>query len=185
MSTNLQSIKTQSALEHQARVDLAACHRIAARFGMNEAIDNHMTMLVPGCTDRYYLAPFGLHWSEIRASDFCEVDLAGNLVAGKGPIEPTAMYIHSPVHRLAPGARCVLHTHMPYATALGMLEDPGLRIAVQSAVGFHKQVAFVNYNGLAYDASEGERLALALGDKTVLMMQIGRASCRARVSSPV
>jgi ribulose-5-phosphate 4-epimerase/fuculose-1-phosphate aldolase len=171
MSTSLQSIKPPSALERQARIDLAACHRIAARFGLHEAIDNHMTLLVPGCSDRYYLAPFGLHWSEIRASDFCEVDLSGNLVAGKGPIEPTAMYIHSPVHRLAPGARCVLHTHMPYATALGMLEEPGLRIVVQSGVMFHNQIAFVDYNGLAYDASEGERLARALGDKTVLMLR--------------
>jgi ribulose-5-phosphate 4-epimerase/fuculose-1-phosphate aldolase len=171
MGTNLQHIQTPSPLERQARIDLAACHRIAAGFGLHEAIDNHMTLLVPGRSDRYYLAPFGLHWSEIRASDFCEVDLQGNLVAGKGPIEPTAMYIHSPIHRLAPGARCVLHTHMPYATALGMLEEPGLRIVVQSAVMFHNQIAFVDYNGLAYDASEGERLARSLGDRTVLMMR--------------
>ena len=171
MSTNLQSIKPQPAAERQARIDLAACHRIAARFGLHEAIDNHMTLLVPGFTDRYYLAPFGLHWSEIRASDFCEVEVSGKLVAGKGPIEPTALYIHSPVHRLAPGARCVLHTHMPYTTALTMLEEPGLRTVVQSAVMFHNEIAFVDYNGLAYDESEGERLARALGEKTVLMMR--------------
>jgi ribulose-5-phosphate 4-epimerase/fuculose-1-phosphate aldolase len=171
MSTSLQSIKPPSAAERQASVDLAACHRIAARFGFHEAIDNHMTLLVPGFTDRFYLAPFGLHWSEVKASDFCEVDLSGALVAGKGPIEPTALYIHAPVHRLAPSARCVLHTHMPYTTALAMLEEPGLRTVVQSAVMFHNEIAFVDYNGLAYDQSEGERLARALGDKTVLLMR--------------
>ncbi len=171
MNTNIKPIQAQAHLERQARIDLAACHRIAARFELHEAIDNHMTLLVPGCTDRFYLAPFGMHWSEIKASDFCEVDLSGRLVAGKGPIEPTALYIHAPVHRLAPRARCVLHTHMPYATALTMLEQPGLRMAVQSAVMFHEDIAFVEYHGLAYDQSEGERLAHSLGDKSVLMMR--------------
>ena len=171
MSTNIKPIQSQAHLERQARIDLAACHRIAARFEMHEAIDNHMTLLVPGCTDRFYLAPFGMHWSEIRANDFCEVDLTGRLVAGKGPIEPTALYIHAPVHRLAPRARCVLHTHMPYTTALTMLEQPALRMAVQSGVMFHEDIAFVDYNGLAYDQSEGERLAQALGNKSVLLMR--------------
>jgi ribulose-5-phosphate 4-epimerase/fuculose-1-phosphate aldolase len=171
MSTNIKPIQAQAHLEQLARIDLAACHRIAARFELHEAIDNHMTLLVPGCTDRFYLAPFGMHWLEIKASDFCEVDLSGRLLAGKGPIEPTALYIHAPVHRLAPRARCVLHTHMPYATALTMLEQPGLRMAVQSAVSFHEEIAYVDYNGLAYDQSEGERLAHSLGDKSVLMMR--------------
>jgi ribulose-5-phosphate 4-epimerase/fuculose-1-phosphate aldolase len=171
MNTNIKPIQSQAHLERQARIDLAACHRIAARFELHEAIDNHMTLLVPGCTDRFYLAPFGMHWSEIRASDFCEVDLSGRLVAGKGSIEPTALYIHAPVHRLAPRARCVLHTHMPYTTALTMLEEPGLRMVVQSGVMFHEEIAFVDYNGLAYDQSEGERLAQALGNKSVLLMR--------------
>jgi ribulose-5-phosphate 4-epimerase/fuculose-1-phosphate aldolase len=171
MSTNIKPIQAQAHLERQARIDLAACHRIAARFELHEAIDNHMTLLVPGYTDRFYLAPFGMHWSEIKASDFCQVDLSGRLLEGNGPIEPTALYIHAPVHRLAPRARCVLHTHMPYTTALTMLEQPGLRMAVQSALGFHDQIAFVDYNGLAYDQSEGERLAHSLGNKSVLMMR--------------
>ena len=171
MSSNIKSIQTQAHLERQARIDLAACHRIAARFALHEAIDNHMTLLVPGCTDRFYLAPFGMHWSEIRASDFCEVDLSGQLITGKGPIEPTALYIHAPVHRLAPRARCVLHSHMPYATALTMLEQPGLRMVVQSALMFHEEIAYVDYNGLAYDQSEGERLAQSLGNKSVLLMR--------------
>ncbi len=170
MNTRFKSPQSQFYLEQQARIDLAACHRIAARLGLNEAIDNHMTLMVPGCTDRFYLAPFGMHWSEVRASDFCEIDLSGALVAGKGPIEDTAFFIHLPVHRLAPRARCVLHTHMPYATALGMLEPPGLRMVVQNSVMFYGDVACVDYNGLAYDQSEGERLARSLGDKSVLMM---------------
>jgi ribulose-5-phosphate 4-epimerase/fuculose-1-phosphate aldolase len=157
--------------ERQAKIDLAACHRIAVRFGLQEGIDNHMTMLVPGHTDRFYLAPFGLHWAEIKSSDFMEVDLDGKILSGRGPIEDTALFIHAPVHRLSAHARCVLHTHMPHATALGMLEDPRLEMAVQSAIGFHDDIAYdMDYNGLALDMSEGERMARVLGTKSVLML---------------
>ncbi len=92
-------------------------------------------------------------------------------MSGQGAVEATALYIHQPVHRLSPQGRCVLHTHMPYATALCMLENPRLEMAVQSALGFYNDVAYdPAYNGLAFDESEGERLARALGDKSVLMM---------------
>jgi ribulose-5-phosphate 4-epimerase/fuculose-1-phosphate aldolase len=158
-------------LRRQARIDLAACHRLAARFALNEGIDNHLTMLVPGHSDRFYLAPFGLLWSEVKASDLMELDFSGKLVSGRGLVEDTALHIHLPVHRLAPQACCVLHTHMPYATAIGMLEEAGLEMAVQSAIGFHGQLAWYDYNGLALDPSEGERMAQALGDKSVLMLR--------------
>jgi ribulose-5-phosphate 4-epimerase/fuculose-1-phosphate aldolase len=154
-----------------AKIDLAACHRIAARLGLHEGIDNHLTLLVPGRDDRFYLAPFGLHWSEMRASHFMEVDFTGRLAAGEGPIEDTALFIHLTVHSLAPHARCVLHTHMPYATALGMLENPRLEMAVQSALGFYDDIAYdTDYHGLVLDTAEGERLARALGTKSVLML---------------
>lgn len=156
----------------QARVDLAACYRLAAHFGLNEGIDNHLTMLAPGAADRFLLAPFGLLWSEVRASDFMVIDFNGKIVSGDGPVEDTALYIHLPVHRLAPHARCALHTHMPYATALCMLDDPRLEMAGQSALGFYEQISYdADYNGLALDHTEGERLARALGDKSVLMMR--------------
>jgi ribulose-5-phosphate 4-epimerase/fuculose-1-phosphate aldolase len=156
----------------RARIDLAACYRLAAHFGLNEGIDNHLTLMVPGHGDRFLLAPFGLHWSEVRASDFMVIDFEGRILSGRGPVEDTALYIHLPVHRLAPQARCVLHTHMPYATALCMLEDPRLEMAGQSALGFYDEISYAaDYNGLAFDATEGERLARALGTKSVLMMQ--------------
>jgi ribulose-5-phosphate 4-epimerase/fuculose-1-phosphate aldolase len=170
MSANLKSAPGPEAQE-RARVDLAACYRLAAHFGFNEGIDNHLTVLVPGFTDRFYLAPFGLHWSEVKASDLLILDFAGRLQGGQGLVEPTAKFIHAPVHRLSPQGNCVLHTHMPYATALGMLENPRLEMAVQSALMFHDDIAYdLNYSGLAYDESEGERLALALGSKSVLLM---------------
>jgi ribulose-5-phosphate 4-epimerase/fuculose-1-phosphate aldolase len=171
MSASLKSVQDQKEAERRARVDLAACYRLAAHFGFNEGIDNHLTLLVPGHADRFYLAPFGLHWSEVKASDLLILDYAGRLQGGQGLVEPTAKYIHAPVHRLSPQGNCVLHTHMPYATALSMLENPRLEMAVQSALAFHGDIAYdLNYNGLAYDESEGERLALALGSKSVLLM---------------
>ncbi len=172
MSANLKSVVTPADAERQARVDLAACYRLAAHFGLNEGIDNHLPVLVPGHTDRFLLAPFGLHWSEVRASDFLVVDFEGRIVSGHGPIEDTALFIHLPVHRLAPQARCALHTHMPYATALCMLENPRLEMAGQSALGFFGDIAYeCDYNGFAFDHTEGERLARALGTKSVLMMR--------------
>jgi len=107
----------------------------------------------------------------VKAGDLLILDFGGRLVGGQGLVEPTARYIHAPVHRLSPQGNCVLHTHMPYATALGMLQNPRLEMAVQSALMFHDDIAYdLNYSGLAYDESEGERLALALGAKSVLLM---------------
>jgi ribulose-5-phosphate 4-epimerase/fuculose-1-phosphate aldolase len=172
MNASVKPVPLSADAVRQARIDLAACYRLAAHFGLNEGIDNHLTFLVPGYTDRFLLAPFGLHWSEVRASDFMEIDFDGQMLCGRGPIEDTALYIHLPVHKFAPQARCALHTHMPYATALCMLENPRLEMAGQSAVGFYDDIAYeADYNGLAFDATEGERLARALGTKSVLMMR--------------
>jgi ribulose-5-phosphate 4-epimerase/fuculose-1-phosphate aldolase len=171
MSASLRPVPVAGDAERQARIDLAACHRLADHFGLNEGIDNHLTLLVPGHADRFLVAPFGLHWSEVRASDFMVVDFNGEVSSGPGVIEPTALYIHLPVHRLAPRARCVLHTHMPHATALTMLENPRLEMAVQTALGFYEDIAYDSlYNGLALDYAEGERMARVLGDKSVLML---------------
>ena len=171
MNASLKPVQPSADAERSARVDLAACYRLADRFGLNEGIDNHLTLLVPGYTDRFLLAPFGMHWSEVKASDFLVVDFKGQVLSGRGSVEDTALYIHQPVHRLSPQGRCVLHTHMPYATALCMLQNPRLEMAVQSALGFYEDVAYDStYNGLAYDASEGERMARVLGPKSVLML---------------
>src|SRR5271169_3246683 len=136
MSASLKSVQDPKEVERRARVDLAACYRLAVHFGFNEGIDNHLTVLVPGYSDRFYLAPFGLHWSEVKASELLEVEFGGRILSGQGLLEDTALYIHMPVHRLSPQGTCVLHTHMPYATALCMLENPRLEMAVQSALGF-------------------------------------------------
>ncbi len=115
-----------------------------------------------------------MHWSEIKAkATSARWSCQASWWQASGPIEPTALYIHAPVHRLAPRAslRAALTHMLLHDCPYGMLEQPGLRMAVQSAVMFHEEIAFVDYNGLAYDQSEGERLAQSLGNKSVLMMR--------------
>ncbi len=156
----------------QARIDLAAAHRLAYRQGFHEGVCNHLTMAVPGTTDRFFLIPYGLHWSEVTASSFMVVEYGGRIIEGEGEAEMSAFCIHAPIHRLRPDAVCVLHTHMPYASALARLEEPELQMIGQTEV---KMAAFMaydrEYTGLADDPSEGERLAAAMApDKTILFM---------------
>jgi ribulose-5-phosphate 4-epimerase/fuculose-1-phosphate aldolase len=155
----------------QDKVDLAAALRLAVRCQFHEGIDNHFTYGLPGRQDRYFLHPYGLHWSEIRASDIMVVDEAGLVVEGEGIAETSAVCIHGPVHRAHPEGRCVLHTHMPYATALAMIEGGRLEPASQTALMYYDDVAYdPDYSGLADTVAEGERLAGIMGDKRVLLM---------------
>ena len=171
----LESIETRDVsiedARWQARVDLAAAHRLAVMHGFNEGIFNHFTLRVPGTDDRYYQIPFGLHWSEVTASCFMEVGYDGRRLAGEGEVERSAYCIHAPMHRLLPNAAAVLHTHMPYASALARLEDPRILPIGQTELGTIMHTAYDDiYTGPAFDPAEGERLSQVIGDKTVLMM---------------
>ena len=157
--------------KQQAKIELAAALRLAAHFGFNEAIDNHFSYALPGEDDRFLLNPYGLHWSEIRASNILEVNSDGKVLDGTGEAEGTAFCIHSRIHLLHTRARCVLHTHMPYATSLAMIEDGKLEPVTQTSLMFHEQVAYDDhYNGLGDNLEEGERMAKALHDKRVLFL---------------
>lgn len=155
----------------QAKIDLAAALRWADRLGLSEGICNHFSFAIPESQNRFLLNPQGLHWSEVKSSDIIIVDLQGNLVDGKYTAEPTAFFIHSKIHELNAKAKCVLHTHMPYATALCSLEHGRLQWVSQNALKFYDKVAYDDeYNGVALDDSEGNRIALKLKDKSVLFL---------------
>ncbi len=165
----LDSVTTVGQTGRQARIDLAACLRLAVLNGFHEGIDNHFTLALPGDAERFLLNPYGLHWSEVRASDLLEVDVAGNVLRGDGMADRTALCIHAPIHKR--GHACVLHTHMPYATALTQLEDMTVEMIGQNALGFAGEIAYdYSYGGLALDMAEGERMAEIMGDKLVLML---------------
>lgn len=155
----------------EARVDLAAAFRWAVRHGLHEGICNHFSFMVPGRDDVFLINAHGYHWSEITASNLVLVDRDGRVVEGTGEVEPTAYYIHWRVHLSAPHARCVLHTHQPYATAMASLKDKRLPIINQNAIRFHDRVAYdEDYGGVVLDTDEGDRLGRKLGNKSVLMM---------------
>jgi ribulose-5-phosphate 4-epimerase/fuculose-1-phosphate aldolase len=155
----------------EAKVHLAAAHRLAVLHELEEGIDNHFTVTLPGTTDRYLILPFGLHWSEARASDMIVFDESGATLEGKGIAELSAVCIHAPIHRLC-GARVVMHTHQPWALALNMLKDNRLLPANQTAAQFHGHVAYDDhYSGTANFRDEGERLAKLIGQRQVLFMK--------------
>lgn len=146
-----------------ARVDLAACFRMAARLGLQEGICNHLSVLVPGRPDLMLVNPYGLSFAEITASRLLVCDFDGNVLAGEGVPEATAFYIHARLHLRHPRAVAAFHTHMPNATALSMLEGPPLVWAGQTALKFYGRTAVDEaYNGLALDTAEGDRIAAVM-----------------------
>ena len=158
-------------LVRQAKVHLAAAHRLAVLHELEEGIDNHFTVTVPGHEDRYLILPFGLHWSEARASDMIAFDESGKTLEGEGVVELSAQCIHAPIHRIC-GARVVLHTHQTWAVALNMLKNNRLVPASQTAAFFHGHVAYDDtYAGTADVLEEGERLARVIADRHVLFMK--------------
>ncbi|WP_027515802.1 class II aldolase/adducin family protein [Bradyrhizobium sp. WSM1417] len=164
--------ESSSAEEWQARVDLAAVHRIAFLEGFSEGIYNHLTYVVPGRSDRYYQIPFGMHWSEVTASSFMEVGIDdGQVKRGEGVVERSCYCIHAPIHKAIPKARAVLHTHMPFASALTRLEDPRIKEIGQTEAILSRAIAYDDYyGGPVGDPAEGARLAEVLGEKQVLFM---------------
>ena len=162
-------LKSVPAAERAARIDLAAAFRLAVRMDLHEGVCNHFSVMLPG--GRFLLNRYGLHWSEVSASNLLALDAQGAILEGEGEFEKTAFYIHSRIHLSNERAVCVLHTHMPYATSLTLLEGGRLEMVEQNALRFHDDIAYDDtYNGLVADNAEGDRLARALGDKRVMFL---------------
>src|SRR5271165_2972814 len=102
------------------RRELAAAFRLADAHHLSEGICNHFSLAIPGSVERYLINPYGLHWSEITPASLLLIDGKGQVIEGDGDVEATARNIHIAAHRANPRHACVLHTHMPYATALAM-----------------------------------------------------------------
>jgi ribulose-5-phosphate 4-epimerase/fuculose-1-phosphate aldolase len=167
----------------QLRADLALALRAAAHHGLGEGVCNHFSAELPDGSGRFLLNPRGFLWSEVQADDIALVDAHGKRLAGAHEIEPTAMFIHAAVHRIA-GKAVVLHTHMPFATALTLTAERALDITLsQNAMRFHGRIAVdADYNGLALDASEGERIAHAMrGADVAFLGNHGVVVCGERI----
>ena len=161
------------ALLLQARIDLAAAFRWAARWDMHESIANHFSLAVSSDGQQFLLNPVGSHFSRIRARDLLVLDAkqSSQEVTAQGA-DPTAWHLHAALHQRLPQARCILHTHMPYATALCCLQDYEFLMLDQNACRFYGRIAYDrHYAGMALEASEGERVAALMdGGQSVLFM---------------
>lgn len=143
------------------RRELAAALRLAEKFDYSEGICNHFSVAVPGAAERYLINPYGLHWSEMRPEHLLLIDGEGRVLEGDGEVEATARHIHVAGHRANPRHRCILHVHMPWATALTMLEGGRLEMAHQTAARYFGRIAYQSFGGIALDEAEGQRIAQA------------------------
>ena len=156
----------------QARRELAACFQMAALNGFEEGVCNHFSAVVPGHDNLFLVNPYGYAFSEITASRLLICDFDGNVIDGEGEPEATAFYIHARLHRLMPRVKAAFHTHMPNATALCLLDGPPLLWLGQTALKFYGRTAVdEDYNGLALDDAEGDRIAAAMGDADILFLK--------------
>lgn len=151
----------RNSLQHD-REQLSLAFRLAERFGFHEGICNHFSLALEGDQELYLINPYGLHWSEITPDALLLIDGEGQILEGDGELEDSARFIHVAGHRANVRHKALLHTHMPYATALTMLQgDHGqLKMAHQTAARFSGRLAYENrFGGIALDAEEGERIA--------------------------
>ncbi|MGA8007528.1 MAG: class II aldolase/adducin family protein, partial [Burkholderiales bacterium] len=166
----VRELNQASSAERQSRIDLAAAFRLAVRLDLHEGVCNHFSLMLPE-GKRFLLNRYGLHWSEVSASNLLAVDAEGAVLDGEGEIEKTAFYIHSRIHLANPKAVCVLHTHMPWATAITLTEPGRLEMVEQNALRFLDDIAYDDeYNGLVTDAGEGDRLARVMGARRAMFL---------------
>jgi len=161
-----------SAEEWDTRVDLAACYRLAAHFRMTDMIYTHISARVPGPEHHFLINAFGLLWDEITASTLVKVTLDGETVddpTGSG-INRAGYVIHSAIHRARPDVNCVIHTHTAAGIAVSA-QDQGLLPVSQHAMRFTDKLAYHDYEGLALDLDEQQRLVRDLGDRKAMILR--------------
>lgn len=158
----------------QAKIELAATCRWAARLGLQSGVCNHFSVAVPGRPDLMLINPEGYFWSEVSVGNLVMATHDGSIVSLNGnSVELTAFCIHAPIHRLLPHATAVLHTHMHHATAICTRVSGIVEPVYLSAMSFYRRIAYDRgFDGAALSPAEGERLAGLVGaDNVILMMQ--------------
>jgi ribulose-5-phosphate 4-epimerase/fuculose-1-phosphate aldolase len=174
-----------SAVEWDVRVDLAACYRLVARYGMTDLVYNHVTARVPGPEHHILINPYGMLYEEITASSLIKVDLDGNVIARPEGIDysvnAAGYVIHSAVHAARPDVACVIHTHTRAGIAVSALEE-GLLPLSQTAMRFHGHLAYHDYEGPAFNRGERDRLVSDLGARNAMILRNhGLLACGASV----
>jgi ribulose-5-phosphate 4-epimerase/fuculose-1-phosphate aldolase len=157
--------------EWRLRRELAACYRLIAHFRMTDLIFTHISLRIPGPDHHFLINPYGLMFDEITASNLVKIDLDGNPVEPSPyPVNPAGFVIHSAIHGARDDAHCVLHTHTKAGCAVAAQKD-GLLPLNQISLEFYGNTAYHDYEGIALDLDERERLVKDLGDKPVMILR--------------
>ena len=160
-----------SKAEREARVQLAACYRIFNHLGWVEMIFNHITLRVSGPEKLFLINPFGLHYSEIKASNLVLIDIDGNAVReSKWPVNRAGFVIHSAIHGNVAEAHCVMHTHTTTGMAVACQKD-GLSPTNFYAAQLHGGVAYHDFEGITVDEGEKTRLVASIGNKRAVILR--------------
>ena len=160
-----------SADEWALRVELAARYRLFDYLGWTEMIFNHITMRVPGPEHHFLINPFGLHYSEVTASNLVKIDLDGKIVGQSDyPVNPAGFVIHSALHAAVPRARCIMHTHTTAGLAVASSKR-GLAPTNRYAASVLDGVAYHDFEGPSVHDGEKARLVADLGDKRALILR--------------
>ncbi len=161
--------------EQQARVQLAACYRVFAMLGWTEMIYNHVTVRLPDSVTsgakQFLINPFGLHYSEVTASNLVKIDLEGKVLDGSTyPVNPAGFVVHAAIHDALPHAHCVMHTHTTAGVAVACLQD-GLKQTNFYSAQLHGMVAYHDFEGITIHADEAPRLLASIGDKPAVVLR--------------
>lgn len=157
--------------ERHLREELAACYRLIAHFRMTDLIFTHISVRLPGPEHHFLINPYGLMFDEITASNLVKIDLHGHAVEPSPyPVNPAGFVIHSAIHGAREDAQCVLHTHTRAGCAVAALEC-GLLPVNQISMEFYGKVAYHDYEGVALDLSEQQRLVADLGQQPVMILR--------------
>jgi ribulose-5-phosphate 4-epimerase/fuculose-1-phosphate aldolase len=148
--------------EWEARVQLAACYRVFAFLGWTEMIYNHITLRLPqevsGSEKHFLINPFGLHYSEVTASNLVKIDIQGKVLDGSPyPVNPAGFTVHAAIHDGLPGAHCVMHTHTTAGVSVACLKD-GLQQTNFYTAQLHDMIAYHDFEGITIHSEEAPRL---------------------------
>jgi ribulose-5-phosphate 4-epimerase/fuculose-1-phosphate aldolase len=157
--------------EQETRVNLAACYRLISHFGMDDLVFTHISARVPGSPDHFLINPYGMRFDEITASSLVKIDHEGILVGeSPWPVNQAGFVIHSAIHMARHDVACVLHTHTEAGIAVSSM-DEGLLPLNQHSMLFYGRTAYHEYEGIALELGERERLVADLGDKPAMILK--------------
>ena len=161
--------------EWTARLELAACYRVFAMLGWTEMIYNHITVRLPasvsGSEKQFLINPFGLHYSEVTASNLVKINAQGQVLDGsKFPVNPAGFTVHAAIHEGLDGAHCVMHTHTTAGVAVACLQG-GLQQTNFYTAQLHGMVAYHDFEGITIHADEAPRLLKSIGNKPAVILR--------------